>query len=377
LKARSHVAPTNQSLWKRIFLNTYDHPRHGWSALSPSARHKDVEENWDWYSRLQQRKTFTCLINSDQLIPITGDYTEAIQVLLEMMETAKPRLTPAEIARGIRPQIDDRRSLNLDILTQISHRGRRNLELLIHSRQMAALSAVPVRSFVGRPVTRSSAPVIEQSDEASRIHVLHGMTELEQSHPRLRGISRRLVYDWSLTGPQTDYGPFKLDGSGQVNWQLLEGVCSTISRNFCRCADGRLIMPEGFHYSIPYRTLPDPTAPEDWAGAQGTWLGTYAFLDYADLYQFNVGHRPGQRPSLDDEPEACGDLMKLELKLNPSLKTDPKLNTAIPVCNDLPMLYFSGESRGHDGAYRPSISVRGSVSLVPGGKEVRWRYLIK
>lgn len=243
-----------------------------WEAQVASVRNKDAEQNWDWYSRLAQRKTVSRLIESVRLIPFTDDYTSVRQTILDMIETAKPRLTPTEIARGVRPQMDDRRSLNLNVLADFSVSGRKNLERIIHSRQMQALSERPPRAFDGRPVTRSTEPVVEQPDEASRLHLLYGMTELEQGHPRLRGISRRLVYDWSLTGPQTDYGPFKLDGSGHVNWQLLEGVCSTISRNFCRCADGRLIMPEGFHYSIPYRTLPDPTVPDDWAGAQGTWL---------------------------------------------------------------------------------------------------------
>lgn len=138
----------------------------------------------------------------------------------------------------------------------------------------------------------------------------------------------------------------------------------------------RIIIPQGFHYGIPYRTLPDPTVPEDWAGAQGSWVGTYAFLDYADLHSFNVGQRHGQRTSLEDEREACGDLMTLDLKLDSSLKVDPRLKTDLPICDDLPMLYFSGMSRGFDGAYRPPIGVRGSVSLVPGGREVRWRFLI-
>ena len=116
--------------------------------------------------------------------------------------------------------------------------------------------------------------------------------------------------------------------------------------------------------------------PEDWAGAQGSWVGTYAFLDYADLHSFNVGQRHGQRPSLEDEREACGDLMTLDIKLDSSLNNDPRLKTELPICDDLPMLYFSGVSRGFDGTYRPPIGVRGSASLVPGGREVRWRFLI-
>ena len=379
-KAHRLIIPSEErnTLWKGVFLNSYDDPAHSREALPETARkpYKDLDKEWDWYARLRERKGITRLINSDKPVSFKEDYTEAVRILLDIIETAKTGPTKAELARGIRRQIDDRQSRNLDVLAQLSYSGRRNLERIIHARHLETLIDVQPRSY-GRPVTRSTS-VIQQPDSLARLHLLFGMTEMEQNNaPRLQGHGRRLVYDWSLTGPSTDYGPFNLNGSGKVNWQLLEGICSTISRNFYRCADGRIIMPEGFHYSIPYRTLDDPTVPEDWAGAQGAWLGTYAFLDYADLYQFNIGHRPGQRPNLEDEPEACGDLMRLELRLNPKLKTDPKLNTKIPICEDKPMLYFSGESKGHDGAHRPTIQVRGSVSLVPGGREVRWRYLIK
>ena len=76
--------------------------------------------------------------------------------------------------------------------------------------------------------------------------------------------------------------------------------------------------------------------------------------------------------------EACGDLMKLELEISDSeeLQHDPKLQTHLPYCKDLPKQYFSGSSsRGPIG--RPYIMVRGCVNLVPGGREVRWRFIIR
>ncbi|KAI9874815.1 MAG: hypothetical protein M1823_007606, partial [Watsoniomyces obsoletus] len=157
-------------------------------------------------------------------------------------------------------------------------------------------------------------------ESACRLHALYGLTMRERLDPRSRGMARRKVYNWRLTSEDTDHGPFALDGSGRVNWSLLEGACSAISRNFELCVDGRLAMPHGMAYAIPHRTLIDPTVPEDWAGAQGSWLGTYAFIDYSDLLAFNAGTSlPSERrPDLTDEPEACGALLRMETKLDNS-----------------------------------------------------------
>lgn len=67
--------------------------------------------------------------------------------------------------------------------------------------------------------------------------------------------------------------------------------------------------------------------------------------------------------------------MKLELKLDMRLKDDPKLQTKMPVCEDLQPLYFSGLSRSYD--FHMATGVRGMACLTPGGKEVRWRYIIQ
>lgn len=243
-RAHKFVTPDNSTLWRQVFLNSYDNPDRRWSAELPTARkaNQDVVDNWDWFFRLRQRMTVVRLITAEKLINVTADYTEVVQILLNMIETAKTRPSPADIARGIEPQIDDRRSLNIDVLTELSDRRHNNLDRIIHARQMDLLAHIPSRNSTNRPVTRSTLHLIEQPDIAARLHVLHGLTKMEKDAPRLRGIARRLVYDWSLTGPTTDFGPFKLNGSGEVNWQLLEGVCSTISRNFSRCADGRYVL---------------------------------------------------------------------------------------------------------------------------------------
>lgn len=67
--------------------------------------------------------------------------------------------------------------------------------------------------------------------------------------------------------------------------------------------------------------------------------------------------------------------MKMELKLNMDLRDDQTLQPKTPICQDLPILYFSGISRSAD--FQMATGVRGSVCLAAGGREVRWRYIVQ
>jgi len=68
--------------------------------------------------------------------------------------------------------------------------------------------------------------------------------------------------------------------------------------------------------------------------------------------------------------------MKLDLKLDDAFSADPRLQTSLAFSTDLPPLFFTGLSRAHTGLHRPAIGLRGCVYLVPGGREVRWRFII-
>ena len=227
-----------------------------------------------------------------------------------------------------------------------------------------------------RPTTRSMSISPVPTAAQSRLHTFYGLTFPELASRAAKGPARRLVYDWSMTDATADFGPFHKDSSGTVNWPLLEACSACISWNFEMVVDDRWPLPVGFRYSVPYLTLTDPTIPEDWARVTGQWFGTYSFLDYHDLFHYNVGYREGSRPLLDQHDEAHGDLMSLNLKLDPKVETDWRMKSSLPICDDLPPLYFSGTSQGYGGSVRPLIGVRGRVNLCPGGREVRWRFLI-
>ncbi|KAJ9602091.1 hypothetical protein H2200_013451 [Cladophialophora chaetospira] len=363
------VGPQNQILWRSAFLHVFDDPNEAWSMM-PGKPPLTADRDWDWHAELSRRFLALRAVRSRWC----GSDTRAegyIDALLSILDTAKPALSARDIAKGRIPREDDRyTSTNLQVLSNLAE-CRDGLESLIHDIPMDGMP---------RPVTRSRTLLETEKRRpasASRLHVIYGLTNRERIEHKARGAARRKVYDWNLTSEDNEYAPFLRDGSGKVDWPLLEGVMSVIGRNFTMCVEGSLSMPQGFCFSLPYRTLLDPTTPDDWARVSGPWLGTYSFLDYADLFAFNNWEdQLGSRPTLEDEPEDCGDLMRLELRLDESIASDPRLQTTLPVCTDLPVLFFSGLSRGHAGIHRPVIGVRGSASLVPGGREVRWRFLI-
>lgn len=374
--AYTFISPSNQILWRNAFLQIFDDPEEAWSKLPPS--YAVERQQWDWYTVLKRRFAALAALYSRWPIEDEAEVSEQHRLaLLSIIDTAKFAPSAAELAQGKLPQVDDRSSLNLQLLDKIPQRfhgfDRLIFEAFKHEGPLQS-------SYIGRRFTRSVAHALREEgrpESASRLHALFGLTMHERLTPNSRGMARRKVYDWSLTNEDTDYGPFKMDGSGKVNWSLLEGACSTISRSFELCVDGHLALPHGMSYAIPYRTLPDPSVPHDWARVQGSFLGTYAFIDYSDLLAFNTGTALAfdRRPDLTDEPEACGALLRMDLKLDDRVKGDPILNTKVPMCTDLPPLYFSGQSRGQ-GYSHPLTAVKGFAALVPGGREVRWKFIV-
>lgn len=155
-------------------------------------------------------------------------------------------------------------------------------------------------------------------------------------------------------------------------------VC--IWQGFHDAAGGYLSAPQGLFYSVPYRTLPDPALPEDWARVTGIWLGTYAFLDYSRLLAFNGGPayaEGGHSLDLRDEEEVCGDLLRMELALDNSVREDPVLKSNVPISRDLPPLYFTGTSQGSEYPSHPTTTIKGFAALAIGGREVKWKLIVE
>lgn len=102
---------------------------------------------------------------------------------------------------------------------------------------------------------------------------MHGPTKREQESTASKAAARAIVYDWSVTSEDADYGPFLKDGSGAVDWQSVEAISSLMHRIFDTALKTYHLHPTGFDVHLPHRQPVDPAAPEDWAGVAGTWAG--------------------------------------------------------------------------------------------------------
>lgn len=208
--------------------------------------------------------------------------------------------------------------------------------------------------------------------------IIHGPTQREEDSVSSKAGARAVVYDWSSTSEDADFGPFYKDRSGRVNWQLIEAISSLMHRLFATALKSYHLRPTGYDRHVPSSQPMDPALPNDWAGVTGTWAGTYAFLDYRALVHYNFAHTLEHHLDLGECEEACGDMMRLDLELDDSddLRQDPRLQSSLPTCDDLPSLFFQGSSTGQ-ATERPTIQVRGMACLAPGGREVRWRLIIR
>lgn len=311
-ETHSFASPRNQLLWQAIFLSKFDDPRDRWATLVKTAREderqREREERWDWFVELRRRVGALRAVRSG-VLGVDNDEEdgeeaesrkeEVIAALLDIIDTAKACPTESDLARGRKPETDDRDlSSNLGLLPINSHftaefdglvRGlpagtvKRNKGIGYYGGDILAASGMPGSwhndRTPGRPMTRAQAAremdKIVRSEAGSRLHVLCGLTDLEAMDDRSLGRARRVTYDWNLTDEVNEYGPFKRDGSGDVDWRRLEAICTVVARQFGLAVRERMTLPQGFCFSLPYRTLKDPNVPEDWAGGQGTWCGTY------------------------------------------------------------------------------------------------------
>ncbi|KAF2004482.1 hypothetical protein P154DRAFT_44589 [Amniculicola lignicola CBS 123094] len=371
-RANDFIRPNNQMLWRAVFGHVFDDPRIAWRLLMPSARAKNRsrESQWDWFVELRRRyAALNAVYEASNALSLFNP-EEVIVTLLDIVDTASfsdspPRGQPKSVSK------------NLNVLKSLFQKAP-NAEKVVHDyhRDIESMS-LPLDLMTGtnRPLTRAllgrRAAVPRW---ASRFHIFYGMTQREEDSVRSKASARALVYDWFATGPNADYGPFDNDKSGKINWEMLEAITSLMHRIFAATrSTGLFSIPSGFSSGVPYCLPQSPHQGKDWAGITNLWLGTYAFLDYRALVHYNFANNLEYPMDLGVYEEACGDIMRLQLTIDDSeeLQGDPRLQTDLPYCKDLPKLYFTGLSLN-----RPSILVRGCVFLLPGGREVRWRFII-
>lgn len=166
-RARDFIRPSNQILWKAVFLQKFDHPKHVWQHLVPTARadSEPREALWDWHRELVRRIKVSNLLLENDRLALAPEIENVVNTLLDIQQTA---------SRTDYSDPNQPASLNIKHLEHLE-RQVGGLDHIVHdfSRHPASL-AVPRDSKLDQdgPVTRSMLRRSAVAPEwASRFHV--------------------------------------------------------------------------------------------------------------------------------------------------------------------------------------------------------------
>lgn len=286
-RATREFCAENPFLWTTLFLHLFDPPR-------PYA-----QQTFPYKATLEARIRARGLINlargPNQLARVVAAFPPVLETFVAVSRTS---LGPD--------------SRNVAFLASIfPHTST------AFTAQFLSFYSDPKRRGVVAPITRQ---------QAAHFSLLHGPLRLYEAPRRLQAL--RQVYDLRNYSRDASFGPYQKDGSGRVNWVLLDAIRMVTDYNVEMAVEreGWGINPdtgigleenigkgkgEGWADSAPRDVS---GGGRDWAGVERDWCGTYAFLDnevfegtpfslisktHAELtpstFQFST--RPRSRPS--------------------------------------------------------------------------------
>ncbi|WVO22498.1 uncharacterized protein IAS62_003828 [Cryptococcus decagattii] len=427
-KLRAHIYKyPNQAIWRDIYLEIYDDPRKA-SAFIKSRTTAEI----DWRKRLQDREFIIRALGewhvnrwdlaAQHLDRICG---ALLDMYMDLPATSTGLISCSE-TDDVRHFYSSKPALNPSVLSYLlsspcfSH-------LYNHYRILPS-SPPPAQRLRPRPNSSSNTNVNASANPTLPLHSVGGHIQV-CTHPKLaklhtllppkydenneedrewRGFMRELVYSQKNFTESNDWGPFTSDG--KVDWVLVDALGSVMMSNAQEIVHNPEISDHWHDSIMPQSFGVEPTRGWgfshierplgiadgdvwDWAGVQGSWYGSYAFLDYADWLSLNEPRlilNRGRVAQLDltHYHEAIGDLMRLDLTLDDPSPTSPSttlspLTTHLPTTYDsrLPPIHFVGASLQSDSVppdAAPLSSVRGVVQLTADDPpEVRWTLVIR
>jgi len=135
----------------------------------------------------------------------------------------------------------------------------------------------------------------EDQQLRARLHTYFGLTLIEtQISSGLRTNFRAYVYDQRHYSWLNHFGPFRMDGSGRVNWIHMRAIHHVISMHVVDLGDNDEFIFAVFPMSLPFC---QPIIPEgmdldqeqDWAGVAGYWSCNYCFIPhYLFMGEYNT-----------------------------------------------------------------------------------------
>lgn len=227
---------------------------------------------------------------------------------------------------------------------------------------------------------------------SAKLQCLFGITSTSggrrslSTHP----YARSNVYDLRNYTDKTQWGPFRKDGSMKADWQMIESIMIVLGYSSglcCRRFQAKFRPPwtDPFEGVIPERARIMPPYPaslpmelevpmhlKDPYNVSGIWSRIVCFLDYNDLYHYNLDEDavrwPADQPRDPIVTEEAIRHITMDIKATEVKPAGQFDNPALPV------VYFAGQSKSVEASWDPNANsgIRGSVRLTPEG-EVRWQ----
>ncbi|KAK7605825.1 hypothetical protein JOL62DRAFT_616714 [Phyllosticta paracitricarpa] len=362
-------------LWKEVHLEVFDDPRQ--QFLTISSWHDELSRMW---------KLHKILSSEDEQVK-TRNMQFVATSIFQLLEKSSPE-----------PESKTRSWL------------RRHFENHLNYHSLLCKSPLYREAFAYRNTRRSSTSTkIDQL--SAKLHVLHGVYCECSEHvgpehdasPPLDAYARSRMYDLRLWHSGNSWGPLMDDSSERVDWVKMSYIMIDLlseQRKFCKSLGSSYLplwhlpfagaapntymeldhrhapsRPPSAHESS-YPDTPIVKEPElsldqqDPYGVTGTWFRIILFIDYSDLYNFNLslGPLPSSlsRPPLEKKEATRFLVVRLQVtKIEPVVRDGEK---------QLPAVHFEGDSRVHEdfdaipGFYSMT---KGHVRQNPEG-EIRW-----
>ncbi|KAI9746333.1 MAG: hypothetical protein M1818_000045 [Claussenomyces sp. TS43310] len=325
---------SNRSLFKEIVLQKLD---------GPSGTANNEEPIWE--EELHNLVKFQNVMNSELIETKIRCMTFVANIITDYLRTASPQQS----------------SKTVGLLTSLC-RSETNRDIFFCS------SAIFERARKSQPT--ESTLTQEQRRLSAKLHCLYGVpiqnfgvTRSTRTYP----YACSKVYDLRNYTTNTMWGPFLDDGSGKVDWEMIEAIMIILGHNLRIFSDrtGGLFKPiwaQPFINAVPssYTSLSEPiqggsTDPtslafQDPYNVSGTWMRLFH-------YNFVDNNPPAllPRPPLDTGEAIRLILMELTVtKIEPPGEDDGQA---------LPIVHFEGTSRSMHLSFDPNANsnIRGEL----------------
>lgn len=193
--------------------------------------------------------------------------------------------------------------------------------------------------------------------------------------------ARAKVYDLRQHNEHSFWGPFKDDGSQDVDWEKIESIMVLLCHNTRSFAETHEILDdfaipnwnEPFAGASPHSYVSRPTSipmepplpleAQDPYNITGTWMRIVCFLDYTELYHYNFARErpPASQPQLPLDAEEAIRLITMKIrviKITPPGEKDGK---------GLPVIHFKGVASSLRPSWDPDANsaIRGEYRQYP------------